>query len=132
MLLRERRIYPSSSHLHSGEDKLRLMSESARGEGGRVWVPKTPGDKRDFKSIPESERWYFLEEWYPKYGNLVPRDIATRAIHKSSVRAQSRHRWQADGLSRLDHIDRRVLDRKLEGILEIYEKFVGDDPRDTP
>jgi succinate dehydrogenase / fumarate reductase flavoprotein subunit len=65
-----------------GEDKLRLMSESARGEGGRVWVPKTPGDKRDFKSIPENERWYFLEEWYPKYGNLVPRDIATRAIHK--------------------------------------------------
>ena len=58
------------------------MSESARGEGGRVWVPKQPGDKRDPKSIPESERWYFLEEWYPKYGNLVPRDIATRAIHK--------------------------------------------------
>src|SRR6202522_3866762 len=49
-----------------GEDKLRLMSESARGEGGRVWVPKQPGDKRDPKSIPESERWYFLEEWYPK------------------------------------------------------------------
>jgi succinate dehydrogenase / fumarate reductase flavoprotein subunit len=65
-----------------GEDKLRLMSESARGEGGRVWVPKTPGDKRDPKSIPEKERWYFLEEWYPKYGNLVPRDVATRAIFK--------------------------------------------------
>ena len=65
-----------------GNDKLRLMSESARGEGGRVWVPKTAGDKRDPKSIPEKERWYFLEEWYPKYGNLVPRDIATRAIFK--------------------------------------------------
>src|ERR1700755_2719128 len=65
-----------------GEDKLRLMSESARGEGGRVWVPKTPGDNRDPKSIPENERWYFLEEGYPKYGNLVPRDVATRAIHK--------------------------------------------------
>ena len=83
-----------------GEDKLRLMSESARGEGGRVWVPKTPGDKRDPKSIPENERWYFLEEWYPKYGNLVPRDIATRAISQSGVRAQPRHRRQADGLSR--------------------------------
>src|SRR5450432_312825 len=65
-----------------GEDKLRLMSESARGEGGRVWVPRTAGDKRDPKSIPQSDRFYFLEEWYPKYGNLVPRDIATRAIFK--------------------------------------------------
>src|SRR5262249_37614264 len=72
-------VHPTSV---PGEDKLRLMSESARGEGGRVWVPKKKGDKRDWKSIPESERWYFLEEWYPKYGNLVPRDVATRAIHK--------------------------------------------------
>jgi succinate dehydrogenase / fumarate reductase, flavoprotein subunit len=115
-----------------GEDKLRLMSESARGEGGRVWVPKTPGDKRDFKSIPESERWYFLEEWYPKYGNLVPRDIATRAIHKVVYE----HNLGIDGKPMvyldLTHVDRKVLDRKLEGILEIYEKFVGDDPRDVP
>src|ERR1700685_2038291 len=72
-------VHPTSI---PGEDKLRLMSESARGEGGRVWVPRTPGDKRPIKSIPESERFYFLEEWYPKYGNLVPRDVATRAIHK--------------------------------------------------
>src|SRR5574341_760486 len=53
-----------------GEDKLRLMSESARGEGGRVWTYK------------DGKPWYFLEEKYPAYGNLVPRDIATRAIHK--------------------------------------------------
>ncbi len=115
-----------------GEDKLRLMSESARGEGGRVWVPKTPGDKRDPKSIPESERWYFLEEWYPKYGNLVPRDVATRAIFKVVFE----HNLGIDGKPMvyldLTHIDRKILDRKLEGILEIYEKFVGDDPRDTP
>src|SRR5678815_3894704 len=115
-----------------GEDKLRLMSESARGEGGRVWVPKTPGDKRDPKAIPENERWYFLEEWYPKYGNLVPRDIATRAIHKVVYE----HNLGIDGKAMvyldLTHIDRKILDRKLEGILEIYEKFVGDDPRDTP
>ena len=115
-----------------GEDKLRLMSESARGEGGRVWVPKTPGDKRDPKAIPENERWYFLEEWYPKYGNLVPRDIATRAIHKVVYE----HNLGIDGKPMvyldLTHIDRKILDRKLEGILEIYEKFVGDDPRDTP
>jgi succinate dehydrogenase / fumarate reductase flavoprotein subunit len=115
-----------------GEDKLRLMSESARGEGGRVWVPKTPGDHRDPLSIPQNERWYFLEEWYPKYGNLVPRDIATRAIHKVVYE----HNLGIDGKPMvyldLTHIDRKILDRKLEGILEIYEKFVGDDPRDTP
>ncbi len=63
-----------------GADKLRLMSESARGEGGRVWVPRTPQDPRDPRDIPESERYYFLEERYPAYGNLVPRDIATREI----------------------------------------------------
>jgi len=115
-----------------GEDKLRLMSESARGEGGRVWVPKTLGDKRDPVSIPESERWYFLEEWYPKYGNLVPRDVATRAIFKVIYE----HNLGIDGKPMvyldLTHIDRATLDRKLEGILEIYEKFVGDDPRTTP
>ena len=63
-----------------GADKLRLMSESARGEGGRVWVPRTPQDTRAPQDIPDSERYYFLEERYPEYGNLVPRDIATREI----------------------------------------------------
>ncbi|MFI5109050.1 MAG: succinate dehydrogenase flavoprotein subunit [Terriglobales bacterium] len=115
-----------------GEDKLRLMSESARGEGGRVWVPKQAGDKREPKSIPENERWYFLEEWYPKYGNLVPRDIATRAIFKVVFE----HNLGVDGQPMvyldLSHIDRKILDKKLEGILEIYEKFVGDDPREVP
>ena len=116
-----------------GADKLRLMSESARGEGGRVWVPRKPQDSRDPKSIPESERYYFLEERYPKYGNLVPRDIATREIFNICVN---------EGLSvdasnlcvylDLTHIARHELDRKLSGILEIYEKFQGVDPRDTP
>src|SRR5437588_6141842 len=122
-------VHPTSI---PGDDKLRLMSESARGEGGRVWVPRTLGDKRDPRSIPESDRWYFLEEWYPKYGNLVPRDVATRAIHKVVYE----HGLGIDGQPMvyldLTHIDRATLDRKLEGILEIYEKFVGDDPRDTP
>lgn len=116
-----------------GADKLRLMSESARGEGGRVWVPTKPQDPRDPKSIPESERYYFLEARYPQYGNLVPRDIATREIFDICVN---------EGLSvekdrpcvylDLTHISRRELDRKLGGILEIYEKFQGVDPREHP
>ncbi len=115
-----------------GDDKLRLMSESARGEGGRVWVPKDKTDKRAPKSIPEGERWYFLEEWYPKYGNLVPRDVATRAIFK--VVYELGHGLDGQPMVYLDltHIDRATLDRKLEGILEIYEKFVGVDPREEP
>jgi succinate dehydrogenase / fumarate reductase flavoprotein subunit len=115
-----------------GEDKLRLMSESARGEGGRVWVPRKPGDKRPIKQIPEAERFYFLEEWYPKYGNLVPRDVATRAIHKVVYEEGLGIDGQPMVYLDLTHIDRETLNRKLEGILEIYEKFVGDDPRDVP
>ena len=108
------------------------MSESARGEGGRVWVPRKLNDPREATTIPEADRWYFLEEWYPKYGNLVPRDVATRAIHKVVYE----HGLGIDGQPMvyldLTHIDAATLDRKLEGILEIYQKFVGDDPRKVP
>lgn len=116
-----------------GSDKLRLMSESARGEGGRVWVPRTPHDARDPKQIPENERYYFLEERFPKYGNLVPRDIATRQIFDICVNEGLS--VDADKLSvylDLTHIPRDELNRKLGGILEIYEKFQGVDPRANP
>jgi succinate dehydrogenase / fumarate reductase flavoprotein subunit len=122
-------VHPTSI---PGEDKLRLMSESARGEGGRVWVPKQKHDKRDPRTIPDSDRFYFLEEWYPKYGNLVPRDVATRAIHKIVYENDLGIDGQPMVYLDLTHIDRHTLDRKLEGILEIYEKFVGDDPREHP
>jgi succinate dehydrogenase / fumarate reductase flavoprotein subunit len=115
-----------------GEDKCRLMSESARGEGGRVWVPKQPGDKRAGKDIPENERFYFLEEWYPKYGNLVPRDVATRAIHKVVFEMKMGLPGEPAVYLDVSHIPADVLDKKLEGILEIYEKFVGVDPRKEP
>jgi succinate dehydrogenase / fumarate reductase flavoprotein subunit len=115
-----------------GDDKLRLMSESARGEGGRVWVPRDKNEKRVARSIPEADRFYFLEEWYPKYGNLVPRDIATRAIHRVVYELGLGLDGQPMVYLDLTHIDRETLNRKLEGILEIYEKFVGDDPRDVP
>ena len=121
-------VHPTSI---PGMDKLRLMSESARGEGGRMWVPRTQGDKRDPRSIPENERWYFLEEKYPAYGNLVPRDIATREIFQVCLNG-----YGVDGKRQvyldLTHIPRKDLDTKLGGILEIYEKFVGEDPREVP
>lgn len=115
-----------------GGDKLRLMSESARGEGGRVWVPKAKGDSRDPREIPEAERWYFLEEWYPAYGNLVPRDIATRAIYKVCTELGKGVNGERKVYLDLTHLDRDFLEVKLGGILEIYRKYVGADPAEVP
>ncbi len=121
-------VHPTSI---PGEDKLRLMSESARGEGGRVWVPKADGDARAPRDIPENERWYFLEEKYPAYGNLVPRDIATREIFQVCLEG---HGVAGENQVYLDltHIPADVLTERLGAILEIYEMFVGDDPRYVP
>ncbi|HEY6119094.1 MAG TPA: succinate dehydrogenase flavoprotein subunit [Pyrinomonadaceae bacterium] len=121
-------VHPTSI---PGEDKLRLMSESARGEGGRVWVPRKKGDARSPSQIPEKERLYFLEEKYPAYGNLVPRDIATREIFQICLEGLG-VAGESQVYLDLTHIPADVLDRKLGAILEIYEMFVGDDPRHVP
>lgn len=103
-----------------GDDKLRLMSESARGEGGRVWTYK------------DGKPWYFLEEKYPAYGNLVPRDIATREIFDVCVNQKLGINGENMVYLDLSHKDSKELDIKLGGIIEIYEKFMGDDPRKVP
>jgi len=103
-----------------GDDKLRLMSESARGEGGRVWTYK------------DGKPWYFLEEKYPDYGNLVPRDIATREIFDVCVNQKLGINGENMVYLDLSHKDPHELDVKLGGIIEIYEKFTGDDPRKVP
>jgi succinate dehydrogenase / fumarate reductase flavoprotein subunit len=103
-----------------GDDKLRLMSESARGEGGRIWTYK------------DGKPWYFLEEKYPAYGNLVPRDIATREIFHVCVDLKLGINGENMVYLDLSHKDPKELDVKLGGIIEIYEKFVGDDPRKVP
>jgi succinate dehydrogenase / fumarate reductase flavoprotein subunit len=119
-----------------GEDKCRLISESARGEGGRVWVPRKAGDTRHPNSIPESERFYILEERYPKYGNLVTRDIATREIFQVCSELKmgvgGGNMVYLDLADTVKKIGRQAVLNKLEGILEIYEKFVGTDPLDEP
>lgn len=103
-----------------GDDKLRLMSESARGEGGRIWVYK------------DGKPWYFLEEKYPAYGNLVPRDIATREIFHVCVDLKLGINSENMVYLDLSHLPKEKLERKLGGILDIYEKFAGDDPRKIP
>lgn len=103
-----------------GSDKNRLMSEACRGEGGRVWVYK------------DGKPWYFLEEMYPAYGNLVPRDVASRAIYDVCVNQKLGINGENKVYLDLSHIPAEYLERKLGGILEMYSEFVGDDPRKVP
>lgn len=120
-----------------GEDKLRLISESVRAEGGRLWVP---GDAaKQYKAEDGSMRpcgktgepWYFCEEWYPKYGNLMPRDIVSRAIwrvvHELGMGLDGQESVYLD----IRHVPANR-QHELEGVLEIYEKFMGQDPRKVP
>ncbi len=115
-----------------GHDKLRLMSEACRGEGGRVWVPKQAGDKREPNDIPESGRFYFLEEWYPAYGNTVPRDVASRAIFRATYHLGLGVRGEHVAYLDLTHQPREFLQRRLGDILEMYRTFSGEDPYTRP
>jgi succinate dehydrogenase flavoprotein subunit len=121
-----------------GTDKLRLISESARGEGGRIWVPRDPRERRSGREVPESARDYFLEEKYPGYGNLVPRDIASRELFKKCFHAArgvynaKSGRNENEVYLDVTHLPREVLRKKLAGVLEIYEKFAGEDPYTNP
>src|SRR5580700_11070763 len=114
-----------------GADKLRLISESVRGEGGRVWVPRDLKERRAGREVPENQREYFLEDKYPGYGNLVPRDIASRELFLKCMHegrgVYNVKSGKAENEVYLDltHIPKETLHKKLAGILEIYEKFVG-------
>jgi succinate dehydrogenase / fumarate reductase flavoprotein subunit len=115
-----------------GDDKTRLMSEATRGEGGRIWVPKDPQESRRPNDIPEQERFYFLEEWYPSYGNTVARDVASRAIwrviHEMGLGVGGEHKVYLD----LSHLDPEFVEQRLHAILDIYRKFHGTDPLYEP
>jgi succinate dehydrogenase / fumarate reductase, flavoprotein subunit len=121
-----------------GADKLRLISESVRGEGGRVWVPRDAKERRAGRDIPESGRDYFLEEKYPGYGNLVPRDIASRELFKKCFHEKrgifnvTSNKNENEVYLDVTHLPTELLRKKLAGVLEIYEKFVGDDPYSNP
>jgi len=121
----------------SGEyqSKLTLMSESLRNDG-RVWVPRTPGDKRRPQDIPESERWYYLEEWYPSFGNLVPRDIASRAAKRVcdmgyGVGPTGRAVY-LDFSDAIKRLGREVIYQRYGNLFEMYEEITGESPWETP
>ncbi|HET6246379.1 MAG TPA: succinate dehydrogenase flavoprotein subunit [Tepidisphaeraceae bacterium] len=118
-----------------GEDKCRVISESIRGEGGRIWVPRKPCDLREPNNIPEDDRLYFLEEKYPKYGNLVTRDIATREIFDICQQGLGIGGGNMVYLDLRDEVKKRGranIVQRLQGVLEIYEEFVGSDPLAEP
>lgn len=115
-----------------GDDKNRLMSEASRGEGGRVWVPRDVNDKRDPLDIPEEDRFYFLEEWYPTYGNTVPRDVASKAIWKVVKHMGMGLRGEDRVYLDLTHLPEEFVRTRLGAIMEIYETFTGVDPCKHP
>jgi len=117
------------------QSKLTLMSESLRNDG-RVWVPREKGDSRAPGEIPKDERYYFLEEMYPRYGNLVPRDVAARA---SKHVCDQGHGVGATGravyLDFHDAIEKRgerEIESRYGNLFELYERITGDSPWHVP
>jgi len=129
-------IHPTCIPVHGDyQSKLTLMSESLRNDG-RVWVPKNPGDKRKPDQIPKSERDYYLEKKYPSFGNLVPRDVASR---NAKAQCDKRKGVGETGLAvYLDFRDaikrdgKDVIEKKYGNLFAMYEKITADDPYQTP
>ncbi|MEV0330750.1 fumarate reductase/succinate dehydrogenase flavoprotein subunit [Micromonospora echinospora] len=117
------------------QSKLTLMSESLRNDG-RVWVPKAKGDRRGPKDIPEDERDYYLERIYPSFGNLVPRDIASRAA--KNVCDEGRGVGPTglgvylDFADAIDRLGRKAIEAKYGNLFEMYERITGEDPYQVP
>ncbi len=117
------------------QSKLTLMSESLRNDG-RVWVPKKKGDERPPNEIPEDERWYYLEEKYPSFGNLVPRDVASRNAKivtdegmgvgstGKAVYLDFRDAIKRDGV--------KTISEKYGNLFDMYENITGDNPYEVP
>jgi succinate dehydrogenase / fumarate reductase flavoprotein subunit len=117
------------------QSKLTLMSESLRNDG-RIWVPKKAGDKRPPNQIPEDERDYFLERRYPSFGNLVPRDIASRAV-KAECDAgrgvgESGLGVYLDLTDAIKRLDKQKIAERYGNLIEMYERITGENPYEVP
>ena len=124
------------------QSKLTLMSESLRNDG-RVWVPRSPADAtKDPNSIPEKDRYYYLEERYPAFGNLVPRDVASRnamyvcddglGVGPSVDDEGKRRGVYLDFASAIGRLGRKTIEERYGNLFEMYERITGDDPYTTP
>src|SRR5207248_8689940 len=113
------------------QSKLTLMSESLRNDG-RVWVPRRPEETREPNDIPETERYYFLEEMYPRYGNLVPRDVASRAAKHVcddglGVGPTGRGVYM-DFRDAISLRGEREIEARYGNLFELYEQITGESP----
>ena len=129
-------IHPTCIPVHGDhQSKLTLMSEGLRNDG-RVWVPKTPKDKRKPQDIPESERDYFLERKYPGFGNLVPRDIASRSVKEQCDAGRgvgdTGMAVYLDFAEIIGRIGKNIVQERYGNLFDMYEKISGDDPYSTP
>jgi len=129
-------IHPTCIPVHGTyQSKLTLMSESLRNDG-RVWVPKNPGDKRSPSQIPEVERDYYLEEKYPSFGNLVPRDVASRNAKEQCDMGkgvgETRLAVYLDFADAIKRDTKAVIENKYGNLFQMYEKITGQDPYGTP
>ena len=129
-------IHPTCIPQHGEyQSKLTLMSESLRNDG-RVWVPKNPGETRPPDKIPEEDRDYFLERLYPSYGNLSPRDIASRAAKRMCDEGRgvgkSRQAVYLDFSDALNRLGKKVIDDRYGNLFEMYERIVDENPYKVP
>ena len=129
-------IHPTCIPVHGTyQSKLTLMSESLRNDG-RVWVPKKPGDNRSPQQIPEDERDYYLESKYPSFGNLVPRDVASRNAKEQCDMGkgvgETKLAVYLDFADAIKRDGREAIERKYGNLFQMYEKITGEDPYGTP
>ena len=117
------------------QSKLTLMSESLRNDG-RIWVPRDPDEKRKPKDIPEEERYYYLEERYPRFGNLVPRDVAARnakdVCDKGLGVGPTGYGVYLDFAAAMKEKGSEAVKAKYANLFEMYERITDDDPVETP
>jgi len=129
-------IHPTCIPVHGTyQSKLTLMSESLRNDG-RVWVPIKPGDNRAPQQIPEDERDYYLESKYPSFGNLVPRDVASRNAKEQCDMGkgvgETKLAVYLDFADAIKRDGREAIERKYGNLFQMYEKITGEDPYETP
>ena len=129
-------IHPTSlPHVSGHQTKLTLMSESLRNDG-RVWVPKNPGDKRPANEIPETERNYYLEEKYPSFGNLVPRDVASRNAKQQCDMGEgvgpTGRAVYLDFMQAIERDGKEAIARKYGNLFDMYRNIIDEDPYETP
>jgi succinate dehydrogenase / fumarate reductase flavoprotein subunit len=117
------------------QSKLTLMSESLRNDG-RIWVPQQPGDQRSADQIPESERYYYLEEMYPSFGNLSPRDISSRAAKRMVDSGRGigplRNGVYLDFADSIHRLGERVIRERYGNLFNMYENITGENAYKTP